>query len=61
MSDEWDAIRVLDEKENWIERTAVVSKTDHEHLVQCAKVRCNHSYHIMSRNVYNIIVMYRRY
>lgn len=45
MSDEWDAIRVLDEKENWIERTAVLSKDDHAHLVQCAKVSRNYSYH----------------
>ncbi len=38
MSDEWEAIRNLDDKENWIERTSVLSKDDHQHLLQCAEV-----------------------
>ena len=39
MADQWEAIRDLDEKENWIERTAVLSREDHHQLLQCAKVR----------------------
>ena len=38
MEDQWEAIRDLDEKENWIERTAVLSRDDHLQLLQCAKV-----------------------
>ncbi|XP_064383174.1 transforming acidic coiled-coil-containing protein 3-like isoform X2 [Halichondria panicea] len=37
MSDEWEAIRSLDDKENWIERTSVLSKDDHQHLLLCAE------------------------
>ena len=40
MSDEWEAIRSLDDKENWIERTSVLSKDDHQHLLLCAEVNC---------------------
>ena len=36
--DTWDAIRSLDEEENWTERNRVLSKTDHLENIQCAKV-----------------------
>ena len=36
--DSWDAIRSLDEEENWTERNRVVSKTDHLENIKCAKV-----------------------
>ena len=38
LKDSWDAIRVLDEEENWAERNRVLSRSDHEQLVKCAKV-----------------------
>ena len=37
--DSWDAIRSLDEEENWVERNRVLSKTDHLVLIEYAKVR----------------------
>lgn len=38
----WEAIRSLDEEENWVERNRVLSKTDHLDIVANAKV-CRHS------------------
>lgn len=34
----WEAIRSLDEEENWVERNRVLSKTDHLEIVANAKV-----------------------
>lgn len=34
----WDAIRGLDEEENWAERNRVLSKKDHLELMESAKV-----------------------
>ena len=34
----WDAIRSLDEEESWSERNRVLSKADHQELVEAAKV-----------------------
>lgn len=36
--DSWEAIRSLDEEENWLERNRVLSKSDHMMLLDCAKV-----------------------
>ena len=35
----WDAIRDLDNEENWAERNRVVSRTDHLQLMESAEVR----------------------
>lgn len=37
----WEAIRSLDEEENWVERNRVLSKADHLEIVENAKV-CVH-------------------
>lgn len=37
--DTWDAIRSLDEEENWTERNRVLSKVDHLENIKCAKVQ----------------------
>lgn len=34
----WEAIRSLDEEENWSERNSVLSKTNHVELMEVAKV-----------------------
>ena len=34
----WEAIRGLDEEENWAERNRVLSKKDHLQLVESARV-----------------------
>ena len=36
--DTWEAVRALDEAENWAERTRVLSKADHTELIHYAKV-----------------------
>lgn len=38
----WEAIRSLDEDENWVERNRVVSKNDHLETVDNAKVLCKY-------------------
>ena len=35
---DWQAIRNLDEEENWTERTQVVTKEDHELYTEAARV-----------------------
>jgi hypothetical protein len=34
----WEAIRCLDEEENWIERNRVLSKADHVEILANAQV-----------------------
>ena len=36
--DNWDAVRVLDDAENWAERNEVLFKEDHTERTQFAKV-----------------------
>ena len=37
--DSWEAVRVLDEAENWAVRNEVVTKSSHNELVGIAKVK----------------------
>ena len=44
MCDTWEAVRALDEAENWAERTRVLSKADHTELIHYAKVWYSNMY-----------------
>lgn len=39
--DNWEAVRILDDAENWAERNEVLFKEDHTELVHFAKVNYN--------------------
>ena len=42
--DTWEAVRALDEAENWAERTRVLSKADHTELIHQATVQYSSMY-----------------
>lgn len=52
--DTWEAVRALDDAENWAERTRVLSKADHTELIDYAKVLCSSMY--MCGDIMTIIV-----